>query len=90
MYDQCGDMEIEISELLKIEVSERMIIDIRPSDTYRWGSIEGAVNIPADEISVHNVNLKTIIGYHRDGQKYSFLDDYDEHEGASSQGDVPG
>ncbi len=50
MYDQYGDMEIEISELLKIKVSERMIIDIRPGDTFRWGSIEGAVNIPADEI----------------------------------------
>lgn len=40
--------------------------------------------------SVHNVNLKTIIGYHRDGQKYSFLDDYDEHQWTSNQGDVPG
>ncbi|MCC8080470.1 MAG: ATPase [Lachnospiraceae bacterium] len=28
--------------------------------------------------SVHNVNLKTIIGYNVDGKKYSFLDDYDE------------
>ncbi|MCD8156862.1 MAG: tRNA 2-thiocytidine biosynthesis protein TtcA [Clostridiales bacterium] len=27
--------------------------------------------------SVENVNLKTIIGYHKDGEKYCFLDDYD-------------
>ena len=26
--------------------------------------------------SVQNVNLRTLIGYHRDGVKYSFLDDY--------------
>ncbi len=26
--------------------------------------------------SVHNVNLKTIIGYHRDGEQHSFLDDF--------------
>ncbi|MGC4018532.1 MAG: ATP-binding protein [Muricomes sp.] len=28
--------------------------------------------------SVHNVNLNTIIGYHNNEMKYSFLDDYDE------------
>ena len=28
--------------------------------------------------SVHNVNLRTIIGYHRDDMVYNFLDDYDE------------
>src|SRR5699024_6802271 len=28
--------------------------------------------------SVHNVNLNTIIGYQKDGEKHSFLDDYDE------------
>lgn len=28
--------------------------------------------------SVHNVNLNTIIGYEKDGEKCSFLDDYDE------------
>lgn len=28
--------------------------------------------------SVHNVNLSTIIGYHKGEKKYSFLDDYDE------------
>lgn len=27
--------------------------------------------------SVHNVNLRTIIGYQKDGEKYNFLDDYD-------------
>lgn len=28
--------------------------------------------------SVHNVNLKTVIGYQKDGVKYNFLDDYDK------------
>ena len=28
--------------------------------------------------SVHNVNLRTIIGYHKDDDIYNFLDDYDE------------
>lgn len=28
--------------------------------------------------SVHNVNLKTIIGYHKGDMQYNFLDDYDE------------
>lgn len=28
--------------------------------------------------SVHNVNLETVIGYHRGEDKYSFLDDYDK------------
>lgn len=28
--------------------------------------------------SVHNVNLDTIIGYHRGDEQYSFLDDYEE------------
>ena len=27
--------------------------------------------------SVHNVNLRTVIGYQKDGEKYNFLDDYD-------------
>ncbi len=27
--------------------------------------------------SVHNVNLRTIIGYHKDDMQYNFLDDYD-------------
>ncbi len=26
--------------------------------------------------SIHNVNLRTIIGYHKDGDRHSFLDDY--------------
>ena len=30
--------------------------------------------------SVHNVNLETIIGYHKGNEKYNFLDDYDETE----------
>ena len=28
--------------------------------------------------SVHNINLKTVIGYHKDDWTYNFLDDYDE------------
>ena len=28
--------------------------------------------------SVHNVNLRTIIGYHKDDMEYNFLDDYDD------------
>lgn len=27
--------------------------------------------------SVHNINLRTVIGYHKDGEAYHFLDDYD-------------
>lgn len=27
--------------------------------------------------SVHNINLRTIIGYHKDNEEYNFLDDYD-------------
>ena len=27
---------------------------------------------------VHNVNLRTIIGYHKDDMEYNFLDDYNE------------
>lgn len=30
--------------------------------------------------SVHDVNLKTIIGYHSEKMQYNFLDDYDEKE----------
>lgn len=30
--------------------------------------------------SVHNVNLRTIIGYHKNGREYNFLDDYDSDE----------
>ena len=28
--------------------------------------------------SVHNINLKTVIGYHKGDWSYNFLDDYDE------------
>ena len=28
--------------------------------------------------SFHRVNLSTIIGYHKKGEEYSFLDDYDQ------------
>ena len=27
--------------------------------------------------SVYNINLRTVIGYQKDGKKYYFLDDYD-------------
>jgi tRNA(Ile)-lysidine synthase TilS/MesJ len=30
--------------------------------------------------SVHNINLRTVIGYHKDDWTYSFLDDYDREE----------
>jgi tRNA(Ile)-lysidine synthase TilS/MesJ len=30
--------------------------------------------------SIHNVNLRTIIGYHKDGMEYNFLDDYDTYK----------
>ena len=30
--------------------------------------------------SVHNINLKTVIGYHKGDWTYKFLDDYDEEE----------
>ncbi|MDO4169297.1 MAG: ATP-binding protein [Lachnospiraceae bacterium] len=30
--------------------------------------------------SIHNINLKTVIGYHKDGMNYNFLDDYDEQK----------
>jgi hypothetical protein len=28
--------------------------------------------------SVHNINLKTVIGYHKDDWTYNFLDDYND------------
>ncbi len=30
--------------------------------------------------SVHNVNLETVIGYHKGDEKYNFLDDYDNRD----------
>lgn len=30
--------------------------------------------------SVHNINLRTVIGYHKDDMTYNFLDDYDRTE----------
>jgi tRNA(Ile)-lysidine synthase TilS/MesJ len=29
--------------------------------------------------SVHNINLRTVIGYHKDDMQYSFLDDYEKY-----------
>lgn len=37
--------------------------------------------------SVHNINLRTIIGYHKDGEKYHFLDDYDNVRGLGERDD---
>jgi hypothetical protein len=31
--------------------------------------------------SVHNVNLETVIGYHKGDESYNFLDDYDRKVG---------
>ncbi|MCD8151183.1 MAG: ATPase [Clostridiales bacterium] len=42
--------EIEIAELLKIAPSDRFVVDIRPSETYSRGTIEGAINIPLPSI----------------------------------------
>ncbi|MCD7921425.1 MAG: ATPase [Clostridiales bacterium] len=42
--------EIEIEDLLGLDPSERVILDIRPAETYRRGTIEGALNIPVNEI----------------------------------------
>ena len=30
--------------------------------------------------SVKNINLRTVIGYHKDGMEYNFLDDYEEEK----------
>ena len=30
--------------------------------------------------SVRNINLRTVIGYHRDDTQYNFLDDYDSRK----------
>ena len=35
--------------------------------------------------SVHNVNLETVIGYHKGEEKYKFLDDYDERKKSTSE-----
>ncbi|MCC8028977.1 MAG: ATPase [Lachnospiraceae bacterium] len=42
--------EIEIDDLMRLNPSERVILDIRPEETFRRGTIEGALHIPADEI----------------------------------------
>ena len=28
--------------------------------------------------SVRDINLRTVMGYHKDGEYYNFLDDYDQ------------
>ncbi|MCC8163690.1 MAG: ATPase [Lachnospiraceae bacterium] len=43
--------EIEIEELLRVSPENCMIIDIRPAESFAYGSIEGAVNIPAEELA---------------------------------------
>ncbi len=42
--------EIEIEELLQISPGDRQVVDIRPTQTFARGSIEGALNIPAEEL----------------------------------------
>ena len=34
--------------------------------------------------SVHNINLRTVIGYHKDESSYNFLDDYDSVDNAKA------
>lgn len=35
--------------------------------------------------SVHNINLRTVIGYHKDDWNYSFLDDYNKYANVESE-----
>ena len=35
--------------------------------------------------SVYNINLRTVIGYHKDGKEYNFLDDYDAAESTNEE-----
>lgn len=35
--------------------------------------------------SAKNINLRTVIGYHKDDMTYHFLDDYDEDKGRSGE-----
>lgn len=35
--------------------------------------------------SVHNVNLRTIIGYHKDDMQYNFLDDYENYRNTEGE-----
>ena len=38
--------------------------------------------------SVHNINLKTVIGYHKDDWTYNFLDDYNDNKKLAEWGKV--
>lgn len=40
--------------------------------------------------SVHNINLRTVIGYHKDERKYNFLDDYDSQDKIKKADQEPG
>lgn len=42
--------EIDICEYLKTRQEDDVLLDIRESDVFNFGSIEGAVNIPMDSI----------------------------------------
>ncbi|MCD7982191.1 MAG: ATPase [Clostridiales bacterium] len=42
--------EIEIKELLATDPEQGIVLDIRPPETFRRGTVEGAVNIPMDEL----------------------------------------
>lgn len=39
--------------------------------------------------SVHNINLNTVIGYHKGDMEYNFLDDYDAYEAGEPKADRP-
>ncbi len=43
--------ELEIEKLIQMSPEKRVVIDIRPAETFAYGSIEGAVNIPAEELA---------------------------------------
>lgn len=42
--------EITIQELLTLDTEKRFVIDIRNADNFQRGTVEGAVNIPMEEL----------------------------------------
>ena len=80
--------EISIDELLGLPRDSYELIDIRDEELALYGMIPGALNINIDALednptvesnifnSIGNVNLDTVIGYKKNGVRYSFLDDY--------------
>ncbi|MCD7878347.1 MAG: rhodanese-like domain-containing protein [Candidatus Gastranaerophilales bacterium] len=54
--------EINVSDYLKINHSNSILVDTRENDAYRFGTIEGAVNIPFDKISeLYNLPKNKVI-----------------------------